>query len=120
MSKIWKTLNRKTLLELPPWFDVLVEEVELPEGKIVSDYYQIRMPQYTAVFAITKDQKIMIMRCYRHALGKITLTMPGGMLEPNETPIDGMKREFLEETGMMFEQNPTKEWRKNTVWENKE
>ena len=31
-----------------------------------------------------------------------------------------MKREFLKETGMMFEQNPTKEWRKNTVWENKE
>jgi len=31
-----------------------------------------------------------------------------------------MKREFLKETGMMFEQDSTKEWRKNTVWENKE
>ena len=31
-----------------------------------------------------------------------------------------MKREFLKETGMMFEQDPLKNWRKNTVWENKE
>ncbi len=99
MSEIWKTRSFEVLLERPPWFEVLVEEVELPGGKIVSDYHQIRMPQYTAVFAVTKDQKIMVMRCYRHAVGEVTLTMPGGMLEVEENPMDGIKRELLEETG---------------------
>ena len=66
---------------------MLVEEVELPGGKVVSDYHQIRMPNYTAVFALTREQKIMVMRCYRHAIGKVTLTMPGGMLEEEETPL---------------------------------
>ena len=101
MSKIWKIRTSKILLERSPWFDVLVEEVELPGGKVVSDYHQIRMPNYTAVFALTREQKIMVMRCYRHAIGKVTLTMPGGMLEEEETPLDGIKREFLEETGFI-------------------
>ena len=99
MSEIWKTRSFEVLLDRPPWFEVLVEEVELPGGKIVSDYHQIRMPHYTAVFAVTKDQKIMVMRCYRHAVGEVTLTMPGGMLEVEEDPMAGIKRELLEETG---------------------
>ena len=104
MSEIWKIHSRKTLLDRPPWFEVLVEEVELPGGKIVSDYHQIRMPHYTAVFAVTKDQKIMVMRCYRHAAGEVTLTMPGGMVEVGELPLDGVKRELMEETGYVADQ----------------
>ena len=99
MSEIWKTRSSKILLERPPWLDVLVEEVELPGGKIVSDYHQIRMPHYTAVFAVTQEQQIMVMRCYRHAVGEVTLTMPGGMLENGEDPLVGVQRELLEETG---------------------
>jgi hypothetical protein len=31
-----------------------------------------------------------------------------------------MKREFLKETGMMFEQDSSKGWREDTVWEKEE
>ena len=86
MSEIWKTRSCDVLLDRPPWFEVSVEEVELPGGKIVSDYHQIRMPHFTAVFAVTQDQNIMVMRCYRHAVGEVTLTMPGGMLEAERIP----------------------------------
>ena len=99
MSQLWETRSYETLLERPPWFDVLVEEVELPGGKVVSDYHQIRMPHYTAVFAVTREQQIMVMPCYRHAVGEVTLTMPGGMLEGGEDSLVGIKRELLEETG---------------------
>ena len=57
------------------------------------------MPHYTAVFAVTEDQKIMVLRCYRHAIGEVTLTMPGGMIEEGESPLEGIQREFMEETG---------------------
>ena len=99
MTEIWKTRSSEVLLVRQPWFEVSVEEVELPGGKIVSDYHQIHMPHFTAVFAVTQDHNIMVMRCYRHAIGEVTLTMPGGMLEAEEDPIAGIKRELLEETG---------------------
>ena len=101
MSEIWKTRSLKTLLERPPWFDVLVEEVELPGGRLVSDYHQIRMPYYTAAFTVTCEQQIMVMRCYRHAVGEVTLTMPGGMLEEGVDSLAGIQRELLEDTGFV-------------------
>ena len=48
MSEIWKTRSSKTLLERPPWFDVLVEEVELPEAKwspIITRFECLTTPQ---------------------------------------------------------------------------
>ena len=50
------------------------------------------MPHYTAVFAVTSEQQIMVMRCYRHAVGEVTLTMPGGMLEEEKILWLGSKR----------------------------
>ena len=48
----------------------------------------------------------MVLRCYRHAIGEVTLTMPGGMIEEEESPLEGIQREFLEETGYI-----AKEWK---------
>jgi len=97
----WKSLTKESLLKEKPWLEVFREEVCLPDGKIIPEYYGIEMPNYTAVFAVTEEQKVMILRCYRHAIGEVTLTMPGGMVEEEELPLEGIQREFLEETGYM-------------------
>ena len=101
----WESLTKVSILVKNPWFEVFREEVRLPDGKIVPDYYGIEMPHYTAVFAVTVNQKIIVLRCYRHAIGEVTLTMPGGMIEKGESPLEGIQREFLEETGYK-----AKEW----------
>ena len=59
------------------------------------------MPHFTAVFAVTREQQIMVMRCYRYAIGEVTLTMPGGMLEEAEDSLTGIKRELLKATGFV-------------------
>ena len=102
----WKSLTKNSILKKHPWFEVFREEVRLPDGKIVPEYFGIEMPHYSAVFAVTEDQKIMVLRCYRHAIGEVTLTMPGGMIEEEESPLEGIQREFLEETGYI-----AKEWK---------
>jgi ADP-ribose pyrophosphatase len=105
-NKKWKSLTKESILVKKPWFEVFKEEIQLPDGKVVPEYYEIEMPHYTAVFAVTLEQKIIILRCYRHAIGEVTLTMPGGMIEEEESPLEGIQREFLEETGYI-----AKEWK---------
>ena len=95
----WESLTKESILVKKPWFEVFKEKIQLPDGKVVPEYYEIEMPHYTAVFAVTEEQKIIVLRCYRHAIGEVTLTMPGGMIEDGESPLAGVQREFLEETG---------------------
>ena len=101
----WKSLTKESILVKNPWFEVFREEIQLPDGKVIPEYYEIELPHYSAVFAVTVDQKIIVLRCYRHAIGEVTLTMPGGMIEKGESPLEGIQREFLEETGYK-----AKEW----------
>ena len=101
----WESLTKESILVKKPWFEVFREEVRLPDGKIVPEYFGIEMPHYTSVFAVTEERRIMILRCYRHAIGEVTLTMPGGMIEGDESPLEGIQREVLEETGYV-----AKEW----------
>ena len=88
----WESLTKESILVKKPWFEVFKEEIQLPDGKVVPEYYEIEMPHYTAVFAVTEDKMIMVLRCYRHAIG--------------ESPLEGIQREFLEETGYF-----AKEWK---------
>jgi len=99
VNQKWKSLTKKSILVKKPWFEIFKEKIQLPDGKVVPEYYEIEMPHYTAVFAVTLGKKIIILRCYRHAIGEVTLTMPGGMIEEGESPLAGIQREFLEETG---------------------
>ena len=102
----WESLTKESILVKNPWFEVFREEVRLPDGKIVPEYFGIEMPHYTSVFAVTEERRIMILRCYRHAIGEVTLTIPGGMIEESESPLAGIQRELLEETGYK-----AKEWK---------
>ena len=103
-SENWEILSKESLLSRKPWFEVHQESVRLPNGKLVQDYYGIQMPHYTVVFAMTEEQKVLVLRCYGHAIGEVTLTMPGGMLETGEDPLEGIQRELLEETGYVAPQ----------------
>ena len=102
----WESLTKESILEKKPWFEVFRESVLIHDGEVPTEYYGIEMPHYTAVFDVTEDQKIMVLRCYRHAIGEVTLTMPGGMIEDGESPLKGIQREFKEETGYV-----AKEWK---------
>ena len=103
--KKWESLTKESILDKNPWFEVYSESLLLPDGEVIPEYFRIEMPHYAAVFAVTDDKKIIILRSYRHAIGEVTLTVPGGMIEKGESPLQGIKRELLEETGFV-----AKEW----------
>ena len=55
----WKSLTKESILVKKPWCEVFKEEIQLPDGKVVPEYYEIAMPYYTAVFAVTLQKKLL-------------------------------------------------------------
>ena len=97
--KPWITLSSEELLTRPPRLRVLAEKVQLPDGRIVDNFYQIELPEYVVIFARTPDGSIVMERHYKHGPRRVILALPAGYLEPGENPLAGARRELLEETG---------------------
>lgn len=49
--------------------------------------------------AVTKDEKMVMVRQYRKPAGKVMLEVPAGKIDPGETPQEAACRELKEETG---------------------
>jgi 8-oxo-dGTP pyrophosphatase MutT (NUDIX family) len=78
-----------------PWFEVVGKTMKADEDP----YYSLRLPDYTAIVALTEDQRVLVVRQYRPALEQYTLELPSGLIDPGETPAEAARRELLEETG---------------------
>lgn len=83
-------------------FDVNRIHVTLPNGH-ESARDVIRHPGAVAVVALTDDGRICVVRQYRAALGRVTVEIPAGKLDPGEDPLACAKRELHEETGLVAE-----------------
>ena len=83
-------------------FDINRLTVALPDGR-ESQRDVLRHPGAVAIVALTDDGNICLVRQYRAALGRVTVEIPAGKLDPGEDPLVCAHRELLEETGMQAE-----------------
>jgi ADP-ribose pyrophosphatase len=95
----WKVLEQEQLLSAPPWLHVYRERVQLPSERILDDFYRVVLPDFAVVLPVTTTGEILLVRGYKHGLGRATLTVPAGLMNPGEPPLDAARRELLEETG---------------------
>jgi ADP-ribose pyrophosphatase len=84
-------------------FSASLDEVLLRDGG-TGKRMKIDHPEAAAVVPFVSDDEVLMVRQYRYALGKETLEIPAGKLDPGETPEVCVRRELLEETGYEAEQ----------------
>ena len=75
-----------------------VDTVEMPSGRQttreIAEY-----PNCVAVVAIDTDNSVVLVRQYRHPVGRELLEVPAGGVDEGEAPRDTALRELEEETG---------------------
>ena len=62
-------------------------------------YQVLEMPDFVNVLALTPDDQCVLVRQYRHGIDDLTLEIPAGLVESDESPIAAAERELREETG---------------------
>jgi len=103
LNQRWEILKNDLIYEASPWIKVSVQQVRLPDGKVVDDYHRVKMPEYAVVLARTSDGRMIMERQYKHGVGRVSLMLPGGLIELGEEPLAAVKRELVEETGYVSE-----------------
>jgi ADP-ribose pyrophosphatase len=98
----WKTCSSE-YLHKGPWATLRSDKCEMPDGRIVDQYYVLEYPNWVNAVAITEDNKVLMVRQYRHAANIVSLEIPGGVIDGDEKPEEAMRRELLEETGYRFD-----------------
>lgn len=101
MSQInkWNKLRSRFVLDRQ-WCRVRVDEVQLPNGKIIDDFFIHVRPDIALVVPLTPQQEIVFVRQYRHGVEEILLELPAGAFDRDrETPESAAMREMTEETG---------------------
>jgi ADP-ribose pyrophosphatase len=75
-----------------------LDRVRLPNGRETSREI-IEHPGSVGILPLLTGDRVLLIRQYRHAVGRTIWEIPAGTIEPGETPKECAGRELEEETG---------------------
>jgi 8-oxo-dGTP pyrophosphatase MutT (NUDIX family) len=94
----WQVAASSYVLD-SPYLRIRRDRIVLPDGTVIEDYYVRESRGYVIVFALTADEKVVLVRQYKHGAGKVLLELVAGAIDEGETPQQTAERELTEETG---------------------
>lgn len=96
----WRRVEREVLFD-HSLFDLTRRRLTAPDGPEERRALVIESRDWVNVIALTSGAppRVVLIRQFRYGTEKITLEIPGGIVEHGEDPADTARRELLEETG---------------------
>jgi ADP-ribose pyrophosphatase len=93
----WETGDSRVAYTCPG-FDVIHDEVRLPDGT-ETDFDYVSEPPAVVVLPLTPAGEVVLIEEYRHAVDRVNRGLPAGSVEEGESPRAAARRELAEETG---------------------
>ncbi|MFE2104046.1 NUDIX domain-containing protein, partial [Streptomyces sp. NPDC059468] len=82
---------------------VRTDDVVMPDGSVVRRDYQVH-PGSVAVLALDEEDRVLLIRQYRHPVRHKLWEIPAGLLDvPGENPLHAAQRELYEEAHVKAE-----------------
>ncbi len=96
--KPWKLVSSKIEKSFRI-FDLRIDRAVSPRTGVEHEFYVFESKEWVNIIPVTREKDVVLIRQYRHGVMDIVLEIPGGLVEPGDTPLDAAIRELREETG---------------------
>lgn len=94
----WRILESSVVIDTP-FLRLRRDAVALPDGTTIDEYYVRESRGFVVIFALTQDGDVLLVRQYKHGIGRKLLELPAGIIDEGEEPEEAARRELAEETG---------------------
>ena len=81
----WTILSSQYVFE-HQWYTLRQDIVQLPDGRVLDDYFVSVRRDVVLILAVTTDLTIPVVQQYKHGAGKVLCELPGGYVDAGEEP----------------------------------
>jgi len=95
----WSTVASRHVFR-DRWISVRADDCVTDTGVAIAPFYVLEYPDWVQIVALDAQDNLVLARQYRHGLGRVSLELPAGTMDPEDPdPVATAARELLEETG---------------------
>ncbi len=95
----WQPLESKVVYRCR-LFSVVESRERFCRDRSEHEFYRLELEDWVNIIPLTREDRVVMVRQYRHGIGGFTLEIPGGLIDPQDnSPLVAARREMVEETG---------------------